>query len=105
MAALTRYRSTSPPLRNQKRTIKPDIPNKRTHVLANATNTTNRTRQPKKQNKENTKKKIQRRGRYAQDVPSRPPQREDKECGEDDAGDLACVGVEPARDERGADQA
>jgi hypothetical protein len=30
---LTRYRSTSPPLRNQKRMIKPDIPNKRTHVL------------------------------------------------------------------------
>jgi len=57
MAALTRYRSTSPPLRNQKRTIKPDIPNKRTHVLANATNTTNRTRQPKKTKQRKHKKK------------------------------------------------
>jgi len=30
---LTRYRSTSPPFSNQKSTIKPDIPNNKTHVL------------------------------------------------------------------------
>jgi hypothetical protein len=42
---------------------------------------------------------------YAQEVSPGPPERKDEEDGEDNAGDLARVGVEPARDERRADQA
>jgi hypothetical protein len=69
---LTRYRNTSPPLRNQKRMIKPDIPNKRTHVLYTATTiishpsqSSNHPKPPKTEQKKNKKKGTHRRFRLA----------------------------------------
>ena len=41
---------------------------------------------------------------HSQPVPARPPEREDEEDSHDDRRDLARVRVEPAGDERGADE-
>lgn len=41
----------------------------------------------------------------AQQIPPSPPEREHEKDREDETGDLAGVGIEPARDERCADQA
>jgi hypothetical protein len=43
--------------------------------------------------------------KHAQEIPPSPPKRKDKKDGEDKTGDFARVGVEPARNERCADQA
>jgi len=90
---------------NQNRTIKPDIPNKRTHVLA-----TQHPHQPEPPptlsatEKKKRHEKRAERGANAQEIPPRPPKRKQEKHSEDEARDLARVGVEPARDERGANQ-
>ena len=42
---------------------------------------------------------------HAQEITAGPPERKDKKRGKHEAGDLARIRVEPARDKRRADQA
>jgi hypothetical protein len=92
---LTRNRSTSLPLRNQKSTIKPDMPNKRTHVLVN-TQPTSITTLIISSGEGKTN---------AQEIPPGPPKSKDKKDGEDETGNFARIGVGPASDKRCTDQA
>jgi hypothetical protein len=77
--------------------IKPDTPNKRTHVLVNAT--------AHHHHHHHLHHQLclyapQGKQKNAQEVPPSPPKHKDEKADEDEAGDFARVGVEPARNER-----